>query len=360
MDALPSGKDWLFEVKFDGYRALAATSGDDVRIFSRNGKDWTHRYPSIARALATLGLDRALLDGEVVAVDKDGRPDFSALQQALSEGGAGLTFFIFDLLALGGKDLRDLPLITRKQRLQDLLAGVPRDGPLAYTDHVMADGSAMFRTLCEKRFEGVIAKRVDAKYRAGRGHAWLKIKCRNEQEFVIVGWSGSTADRPFASILLAQHVDGRLRYAGRAGSGFDQRDLAALARRFKALAQRASPLGEAVPATIARGVHWLKPELVAEIGFAEFTSDGIVRHARFLGLREDKAARAVERETAMPSRAVADETADFNGIRLTHPEKILYPAAKLTKRDVATYLERRGRPQAAASGQPSAQPDAIP
>jgi bifunctional non-homologous end joining protein LigD len=338
VDTLPQGEDWLFEMKFDGYRALAAASGDDVRIYTRNGKDWTDRFRAVARAIAALDLDRALLDGEIVALDNEGRPDFSALQRTLSEGGAGLTYFVFDLLALGGKDMRAMPLIARKERLRGLLAGVPRNGPLAYTDHVLEDGRAMYRTLCARRFEGVIAKRTSARYRAGRGPAWLKIKCRDQQEFVIVGWSGSTAARPFASILLAQHVSGHLHYAGRAGSGFTQRDLAALERRFKALAQRTSPLDTELPRSITRGVHWLKPDLVAEVAFAEFTGDGIVRHARFIGLREDKEARTVERERTMATRNVANDARDIDGVRLTHPDKVLYPTQGLTKRDIASYL----------------------
>jgi bifunctional non-homologous end joining protein LigD len=342
VDALPEGPDWLFEVKFDGYRALAAASGDHVRIYTRNGKDWTDRYPAIARAIAVLKLDRALLDGEVVATDRAGRSDFGALQQALSEGRGGLIYFVFDLLELGGNDLRRETLTKRKEWLRKLLAGVPRSGPVAYTDHVIGDGREMYRTLCDKAFEGMIAKRATAPYRPGRTASWLKIKCRHEQEFVIVGWSSSSAERPFASILLAQHVNGRLRYAGRVGSGFSGRALSDLAERFKGLARRAAPLNESLPLSLTRGVHWLRPELVAEIAFAEFTSDGIVRQGRFVGLREDKVANDVRQEKPMPVRKVVqhvENDASVGGVRLTHPDKILYPAQKLTKRDVALYLE---------------------
>jgi bifunctional non-homologous end joining protein LigD len=330
-DTLPKGDNWLFEVKLDGYRALAAAAGDDVHIYTRSGNNWTDRYPSVARAIASLDLDRALLDGEVVAVDREGRSNFGALQQALSEGKGDLTYFVFDLLALAGKDLRGKPLIERKERLRTLLDGVPRNGPLVYCDHIEANGGRLYQTLCEKHFEGVIAKRADAPYRSGRGQAWLKIKCHQEQEFVIVGWSGSAVDRPFASVLLAQYVDGGLRYAGRAGSGFDRRDLDDLARRFKKLAQRKSPLDDKPPAEIMRDVHWLKPELVAQIAFAEFTGDGIVRQARFTGLREDKPAHSVEPERAMATPILTD-------VRLTHPEKVLFPKQGLTKQDLASYL----------------------
>lgn len=341
-DALPQGKDWLFEVKFDGYRALTAASGDQVRIYTRNGNDWTDRYPTIARAVAALDLDGALLDGEIVAVDDKGRSDFGALQQTLRTGDRGLSYFIFDLLDHAGNSLRAQPLTARKEKLRDLLSAVPRSGPLFYTDHVTDDGREMYRTLCAKGFEGVIAKRAAGRYRPGRGRSWLKIKCGHEQEFVIVGWSASSAGRPFASILLAQHAAGRLRYAGRAGSGFSNADLTALAKQFVTLARKQSPLDEAVPPAIVRGVHWLKPKLVAQIAFAEFTSDGIVRHGRFVGLRQDKPARAVERETAMPLRvaeAKSDEETSVGGVRLTHADKLLYPKQKLTKRDLAQYLD---------------------
>ena len=340
-DALPLGDDWLFEMKFDGYRALAAASGDRVRIYTRNGNDWTDRYPTIVRAIAALDLKGALLDGEIVAVDDKGRSDFGALQQALGTGGRRLSYFMFDLLQHAGTNLRARTLTERKQRLRDLLSAVPRSGPLFYTDHVSRDGREMYRTLCANGFEGVIAKRTTGAYRSGRGRGWLKIKCGHEQEFVIVGWSASSVRRPFASILLAQYDGDRLRYAGRVGSGFSSANLIALSRQFKTLARKASPLAAAVPSSIVNGVHWLKPTLVAQIAFAEFTDDGIVRHGRFIGLRQDKPARTVERERAMPLQAAAntDDETSIGGVRLTHANKVLYPQPALTKRDVAMYLE---------------------
>lgn len=341
VDKLPAGPEWLFEVKFDGYRALAAVAGDQVRIDTRNGLDWTARYPSVAQALRALDLDRALLDGEIVAVDEEGRSNFGALQQALTAGGAGLTYFVFDLLSLAGSDLRDRPLVERKEKLRKLLAGVPRSGPIAFADHI-EDGAELFQTMCRKSFEGVIAKRSNSRYRSGRGHAWLKIKCNNQREFVIVGWSTSTADRPFGSILLAEYRDGALRYAGRVGSGFSRADLAALADRFGKLKVSKSPVAGTLPSGITRNARWLKPELVAEVAYTEVTREGIVRHGRFLGLREDKLAQTVQGEQPRPVGELTGDNPtrrELPGIRLTHPDKVLFAADGITKRDVALYLD---------------------
>jgi len=282
------------------------------------------------------------LDGEIVAIDDNGRSDFGVLQQALGTGGRGLSYFPFGLVEYDGTNLRARPLNEHKERLRDLLSAVPRSGPLFYTDRVSGDGREMYRTLCARGFEGLIAKRATGAYRSGRGRSWLKIKCGQEQEFVIVGWSASSGRRPFASILLAQYEGGRLRYAGRVGSGFSNADLTALSRQFKALAQKESPLAAAIPSAIVGRARWLKPRLVAQIAFAELTDDGIVRHGHFIGLRQDKPARAVERERAMPLREVeanTDNETSIVGVRLMHANKVLYRQQGLTKRDLARYLE---------------------
>jgi len=348
VDEVPQSKDWVFEVKFDGYRIQAAVSGGQVRLFTRNGLDWSDRFAGLPDALGALGLDGVLLDGEVAAVSREGRTDFSALQAALSGDGGGLQYFVFDLLAEGGASLRAKPLLERKKRLKTLLADAPRNGPVFYADHVTGGGAAMLRQLCTAGFEGVIAKRAHAPYRAGRGKAWLKIKCDKTQEFVIVGWRPSERDRAFSSILLAQYRDGELCYAGRAGSGFSGDDLAALSRQFEARARKTPPLGD-VPAAIARDACWVRPDLVAQIGFAGFTGDGMIRHGRFLGLREDKPARDVRPERPVRSKGDAAMTqkgssgtsnaaVTIAGVRLTHPDRVLFPHQGITKLELAEYL----------------------
>ncbi|MGE0666764.1 MAG: non-homologous end-joining DNA ligase [Sphingomonadales bacterium] len=300
VEDVPGGEDWLFEMKFDGYRAITAAAGEDVVIHTRSGLDWTARYPAIARAVRRLDLDGALLDGEIVVVDDEGRSDFGALQAQLKGEGGSLSYFVFDLLALGGKDLKARPLAERKKMLRELLGKAGKTGPVYYTDHIEDDGDAMLQALCKRGFEGIIAKKVRGKYTPGRGHGWLKIKCAASQEFVIVGWSESDKDRPFSSIMLAVNERGGLRYAGKVGSGFSMSELGELSRKFSRLSRRTAPVEGDLPAAVRRGAHWIEPRLVANVEFAEFTRDGLVRQGRFLGLREDKAAKAVVRE--MPEK----------------------------------------------------------
>lgn len=347
VDEPPTGEDWVFEVKFDGYRALLSASGETARFFTRTGLDWTDRFQNLGPAAQALNLDGALVDGEIVALDKDGRSDFSRLQSVLRDGGGKLAFFAFDLLSLGGKDLRKETLLERKEKLKVLLGASARKGPIFYSDHVEKDGATMLATLCDKGFEGIIAKRADDTYRGGRGKSWLKIKCAKDQEMVIGGYRPSTRGRPFSSLLLGIHEGGKLRYAGRVGTGFDEADFNDLTKRFRALASKTSPFDGEVPRDVIREAVWLKPKLVAQIGIAEFTSDGIARHARYLGLRGDKKASDVKAEKPTPitkSGAAMQKKKDtgsnvIHGVTLTHPDKILYQDRSTTKRDVATYLD---------------------
>jgi len=337
VDAVPRSGDWLYEVKLDGYRAITAASGDDVRVHTRSGLDWTAKFTGIAAAIKALDLDGVLLDGEICAIADDGRTDFSLLQEAIKGGRVPLAYFVFDLLASGGKSLRGEPIEKRKTELKKVLQGAPRQGPLFFNDHLRNHGEKMLTSLCEKGFEGVIAKRAGSSYPQGRSNAWLKIKCEKAQEFVIVGWSPSERGRSFSSILLGLNEDGKLRYAGRVGSGFGDKDLGDLAARFKKIERKTPAFTGDVPAAIKRKAHWLEPKLVAHIEFAEFTRDRIVRQGRYIALREDKKAKDVVAEMPKETRKVTSDK--IAGITLSHPEKVLFPKQGISKFDLATYLD---------------------
>ena len=330
VDSVPTSKDWMCEIKFDGYRLLAAVAGQKVRLFTRAGLDWTDKFGTLAQALAALDLPGALIDGEAVALDRNGNPSFSDLQAALKAGDeAALAFFAFDLLSEAGEDLKALPNIVRKQRLQALLARATP--PLHVADHVIGAGERLFQATCDAGQEGIIAKRIDAPYRGLRTRDWVKIKCTRRQEFVVLGWTDSTARaRPFGALLLGQWQGKDLVYKGKVGTGFDDRTLHALAATMAPLA-RTRPAAMVPPAD-ARGAHWLRPELVAEVAFAEFTADGRVRHASFVGLRQDKPARDVAPEIAVKAPAdVAMHPA------ISHADRVLFPETGATKGDLADF-----------------------
>jgi bifunctional non-homologous end joining protein LigD len=326
--AAPSGAGWLFEVKYDGYRAIIAANGADVRIHTRTGRDWTARYPAIAEAIAALNLQATVLDGEITVIDRRGVTDFGALVAAL-EGTrpAPLSCFLFDVLRHKGKDCSSQPLTRRRAQLQRLLRTPGPDSPLQFSEVFTGDPAALLATACTHGLEGLIAKRADAPYRSGRHMDWLKIKCAHGQEFVIIGFAPSTR-RPFASLLMGVREQGGLRYAGRVGTGFADAVLQNLTK-WRDAHRQAHPAC-VVPPEWRRGVVWVKPQLVAEVGFAGWTPDGLIRHGRFTGLREDKPEQEVLRE--MPKAAAA--------LHITHPDKMLYPGAGLTKADLATYVAR--------------------
>jgi bifunctional non-homologous end joining protein LigD len=298
VNTVPDGPDWLHEIKYDGYRALAAIAGDQVRMFTRRGLDWTERFRRLVAPFLTLGIGSALIDGEIVVVGPDGRTSFKRMQDLLGDGPtAPLSFFAFDLLALDGKELGRLPLRERKAMLAKVLGQRGRKGPVFLSDHVEGDGPAFLRAACERGLEGIVSKKADAGYRSGRSRDWLKIKCSRRQEVVIGGWQPSDKpDRPFASLLLGWFdADGRLQYAGKVGTGFNRASMARLAVQMSARERKTSPFAS-VPADIRRLGRWVRPELVAEVEFTEWTPDGRLRHPSFQGLRQDKAASDVRRE----------------------------------------------------------------
>ncbi|MDG5750622.1 DNA ligase D [Qipengyuania sp. XHP0211] len=333
VDDVPTGNRWMHEIKFDGYRALVAVRGKDVRIYTRNGKDWTDKFGPLVDAIAALDLPSALIDSEIVAYDDKGNPDFSTLQKVLKRGSGSqqpsdkLALHTFDLLELEGDDLSDLPNIERKERLEALLANA--EAPIHVAEHVLGAGETLYRAMCDAKQEGIISKTVDGKYSGRRSKAWVKVKCTRRQEFVIIGWKASSAKgRPFASLLLAQHEGGELVYKGNVGTGFSADDLDELAGKLKRL-ERKTPPAEVEKAS-SRNVTWVTPKLVAEIAFAEFTADGNVRHGSFLGLRSDKPAKMVVPEK--PASAPAEED-----VAISSRDRVIFPDSGQTKGELADY-----------------------
>ena len=334
VDSVPAGNRWMHEIKFDGYRALVAAKRQTVRVYTRSGKDWSDKFEPLVQTIAALDLPSCLIDGEIVSPDAEGNPDFSRLQSVLKRGhgaqakGDDLHYHAFDLLELAGEDLTALPNIERKERLEALLGTAAP--PVHVADHVIGAGETLHRAMCNAGQEGIISKTIDGSYSGRRGKSWVKVKCTRRQEFVIVGWKKSTAKgRPFSSLLLAQHEDKTLVYKGNVGTGFSADTLTELAAKLKQL-QRDKPTVE-VDKVNARGVTWVKPELVAEIAFAEFTADGNVRHGSFLGLRGDKPATQVMQE-------VAQETPDASvAIAISNRERVIFPESGQTKGQLADY-----------------------
>jgi bifunctional non-homologous end joining protein LigD len=332
VDSVPAGNGWLHEMKYDGYRALLAVGKGGARVFTRSGLDWTDKFAGIADAAAGLPVGSALIDGEVVAF-KDGKPDFSSLQAALSAGSGDLTFFAFDLLEQDGEDIAKLPQLERKERLRSVLAGADaeNDGRLQFSEHVLGAGEKLFDAMCREGHEGIVSKRADAPYRGTRTKSWLKVKCTRRQEFVILGWTESSAKgRGFRALLLGLNEDGALRYAGKVGTGFDMATSHALRAKLDKLARK-SPAVE-VPREAKRGAHWVTPKLVAEVAFAEFTAENVVRHASFLGLREDKPAGdvVVEKAEAAPEVPASD-------VKISNRDRVIFPDSNVTKGDLANY-----------------------
>jgi len=293
----PVGPDWLFEIKFDGYRIVAVLDQGNVRLFSRNRLDWTSRLLQLADAVGELNARSAVLDGEAVVQNAAGVTDFQSLQEALSAGETGkIVYFAFDLLYLDGYDLRPLPLIDRKRALKQLLAGAP--ARVQFSEHHSGDGVEMLRQSCALGLEGIIAKQATGKYVPGRGRDWLKIKCSGADEFVIGGFTDPAGARQGLGSLLLGYYDSqqRLIYAGRVGTGFTEAVALELRRKLDRLEQKETPFAIRPKLSSSRRVHWVRPQLVAQIQYSNFTRDGLLRHPSFKGLREDKLAKLVRHD----------------------------------------------------------------
>jgi len=300
---VPAGHSWLYEIKLDGYRIFCRIDNGKVSILTRKAQDWTDRFRAVVRAATDLPVRGAIIDGEVVAVENDGRHSFQRLQNSFGDGAARLIYYAFDLLYLDGRDLRAAPLIQRKKTLRSLLSDGAETGEMAvirYSEHWIGGGRELFAKACEMGLEGIISKRVDDPYRSGRTRSWLKIKCSQNQEFVIGGFTDPAGARlGFGALLLGVYEhNGPLRYSGRVGTGFDERSLRDLLVRLKKLERKSTPFGHAPKGVNFKRVHWVEPQLVCEVVFTGWTADGLLRHPSFKGLREDKSPVEVTREVA--------------------------------------------------------------
>jgi bifunctional non-homologous end joining protein LigD len=363
----PSGDEWIHELKFDGYRVLCELKDGNVRIVTRNGKDWTDRFGPIAEAISALPAKEALLDGEAAVLLPNGTTSFQALQNALGEGGENLVFFAFDLLHLDGYDLRPVPLLQRKEALGALVEGQPPEGTIRFSDHVLGAGEDFYRQACSFALEGMISKRADQPYQPGRGKDWVKVKCLKRQEMVIVGFTDPEGSRSgFGALLLAVNEGKDLVYAGKVGTGFNTKTLTDLRKKLDKLEIKTPAFTKAPRGAEARRSHWVEPKLVGEVAFTEWTEDGILRHPTFQGLREDKSPDEVVREVEQPvskvEKKAVKKTAkksarkgdtpplgperdpgglkEIAGVKLTNPDRVLYPDVGVTKREVALYYER--------------------
>jgi bifunctional non-homologous end joining protein LigD len=369
--AAPDGPDWLHEIKFDGYRIEARLERGKVRLLTRKQLDWTHRFERIAKAIAALRAETALFDGELVVESENGVSSFSLLQTDLKDGRDDrFVYWIFDLLHLDGRDFTSEPLTVRKAALQRLLRDQSRNGPVRYAEHFEERGSVIFKHACDMNLEGIISKLRDAPYRSGRSENFIKVKCHNAQEVVIAGFTPSTAmPNAVGALTVAFHENGKLRYAGRVGTGYTHQTARDLWRRLNALRVDRPPL--VLPKDERRkNVIWVKPEVVVETEFRGLTHDGLLRQASYKGLREDKPAREVVREIPKPAdpaktigrrslrkpakaepakakatqsksstlrRASASNNVEIADVHLTHPDRVYWADAGVTKEGLANY-----------------------
>jgi bifunctional non-homologous end joining protein LigD len=373
VDLMPDDDRWFCELKYDGYRILSCLRNGEVRLFTRNQNDWTEKLRLQADAVRSLTPGDAWFDGEVVVMTPEGKTDFQALQNAFDlRSAADMVYCLFDVMYLDGYDVRGVPLAERKRVLSSLFAAGRAVSALRYSDHIAGDGQKAFEEACRRGLEGLMVKQADSMYRSGRGRGWLKIKCDQRQEFVIGGFTDPAGSRiGFGALLLGYYEQDTLKYAGKVGTGFSETSLEQLYAKLAAIEQNRPPFVNPPTGYDARGAHWVKPVLVAEVRFAEWTKEGILRQPSFQGLRQDKPARAIGRERPVQSEAEERQTEQgdkrksgksgksgknerpSSGTKLTHPDRVLFPDIGLTKQGLARYYEQvadwivphlRGRP----------------
>jgi len=350
VEKAPDGQ-WLYEIKFDGYRIMARIDHSDVRLFTRNGHDWTHKLPRQAEALAALGLESAWLDGEMVVANEQGVPDFQALQNAFDAGAsANIVYYLFDLPYLNGVDLREVPVEERRVALSTVLK-LNHDPLLRFSDSFAEAPDALLNSACQMQMEGLIGKRMGSPYVSRRSSDWIKLKCKHRQEFVVVGYTDPKGSRhAFGALLLGLHDrdSAQLRYAGKVGTGFNETTLKRIFEQLKPWQTKKPSVVNPPSGFEAKGVHWLKPTLLVEVAFAEMTKEGSVRHAVFHGLREDKPAKGIteerphvvktpEKKTAGAQPAPSQAGLVKGEVRITHPDRVIDATTGTTKVQLAEY-----------------------
>ncbi|MHA1559132.1 MAG: DNA ligase D [Alphaproteobacteria bacterium] len=345
----PSAEKWLHEIKYDGYRAMAAMAGGKVVMYTRTGLDWTERFRSVVQPLADLPCKAALIDGEICVLDEEGRTDFGALQDTLGRGAGGLIYYAFDLLSLDGKDLKKVSQLKRKEMLAKLLEDMPAAGPVIYSDHIEGHGPEFFERAEAMQLEGIVSKLATASYRSGRTKNWMKTKTGYGQEFIIVGWDPSPVKaRAVASLHMAVRESDRLVFRGKVGTGFSDAELEKIGKELKKREVK-EPTAEDTPPSELTGAHFVKPELVAEIAFRGWTREGLIRHGSFKGLRKDKPATAIIRELPEPPASsrnsglteIEDDkdgnAIEIEGVKITNPGRIMFPGQGITKLQLIEY-----------------------
>ncbi len=357
---VPEGENWLHEIKYDGYRILLVLKDGRVRLLTRRGNDWTDKFREIARVGETLPVDRAVLDGEVVVQRPDGTTDFQSLQNVLKGvEKEHLLYYVFDIVHCQGFDLTGAPLLERKDLLRKLITGMANQQTIKYSDHILGQGRMVYHNACRLALEGIVSKDAQSRYEHKRTRTWLKVKCQFRQEFVIGGFTDPSGSRVgFGALLLGVHDrEGSLVYAGKVGTGFTDELLQSLRKEMEQLQRSDPPFANPPQGREAKGVHWIEPRLVGEVEFTEWTKEGILRHPSFKGIRKDKSPRDVVREVpgssgdqAGPVSSKADpakrtrirEDMMIAGVKLTSPDKILYPEQGVTKKELAGFYEDIG------------------